>query len=296
MNIVTLILVILTLVTGIMWFIDVLVLRRRRKIALATREATSIVPLTKTEKKEILEPNGLWGGLVSCFPVLLLVFLLRSFAYEPFRIPSASMMPTLVRGDFVLVEKFRYGIRNPFTNAVIYPTSTVKRGDIVVFKYPENTNIDYIKRIIGLPGDVIRYDRGRFYIKEKNSNDFELLHAEKDVEQPYLVRDEVYPSEHGVVSTEDLLGFKHKIMRDVEVRPREPFYMQPGRIVLGNEYGEWEVPTGHYFAVGDNREHSRDSRFWGFVPDNYIVGRAICVWMNFTTDNFVKLNRLGHIE
>ena len=296
MNIVSIVLVVLTVVTGIMWVLDLLVLRPRRKAELASREAASIVPLTKTEKKDILEPNGMWGSLVSCFPVLLVVFLLRSFAYEPFRIPSASMMPTLLRGDFVLVEKFRYGIRNPFTNNVIYPTSQVKRGDIVVFKYPENTNIDYIKRIIGLPGDTVRYDRGTFYVRPAGATEFTRLDAQKDEVQPYLERDEVYPSEYGIVGTENLLGYKHKIMHDAGVLPRESFYEQPGGVVLGNEYGEWTVPEGQYFAIGDNREHSRDSRFWGFVPDSYVVGRAVCIWMNFTTDGFVKLNRLGHID
>ncbi len=279
-----------------MWLVDFFLLRKNRIVELSEKERVSVAPLTKKEKKEILEPSGLWGSLVSCFPVLLIVFLVRSFAYEPFRIPSASMMPTLLRGDFILVEKFRYGIRNPFTNKEVYEISTPERGDVVVFKYPDNPNIDYIKRIIGLPGDKIKYNDGDFYIMPKGSSEYTLVTSEVSKEQLYTERNALYPSEAGIMGTENLLGYQHRIMRDPEVRPNEPFFKQRGEVIVGNVYGEWTVPEDNYFAIGDNREHSRDSRFWGFVPRDYLIGKAICIWMNFSTDKNIQIGRLGSIE
>lgn len=291
MNIITLILVIATVVSGIVWFIDLLFLKKNRKKLLKKRESESPVPLTRAEKKEILELNGFLGSIAGCFPILLVVFLVRSFAYEPFRIPSASMMPTLLRGDFVLVEKFAYGIRNPFNNEVWFENKDPEYGDIVVFKYPEDISIDYIKRIVGLPGDRVIVDGDSLYIKRKDSTQLELISDKVSKEQLYMDFNPLYPSEYGKMFDEDLFGIKHKVMFDSSVRILEPFYVQDN-----HAYGEWEVPEDSYFAMGDNRNHSRDSRYWGFVPKKNLVGRAFCIWFSFTLDDKVRFGRIGGLK
>ena len=298
MNTITLVLVGATALTGIMWLFDVFCFRKQRKKELKKAEAEARVPLTRREKNEILESGGIWGNLVSCFPVLLAVLLVRSFLYEPFRIPSASMMPTLVRGDFILIEKFRYGFRNPFTNKVFYATGTPARGDVVVFKFPEDPSIDYIKRIVGLPGDRILVSKGQLYIQEKGGTDFKPITARElpENEQLYLERNPAYSSEAGVMGNEDLLGVQHRIMRDRGVMSPEPFFDDGTSNVVGNIHGEWLVPEGHYFVMGDNREHSRDSRYWGFVPEDYLLGRAVAVWFSCTMDGGVRIDRIGGIN
>ncbi len=292
MNTITLVLVLATVVTGIMYAVDKLYLLRKRKAELAKHQQLSL-PLTAREKKEILEPDGIWGSLVSCFPVLLVVFILRSFVYEPFRIPSASMMPTLLRGDFVLVNKFAYGLRNPFTNEVMINISAPKRGDVAVFKYPEDPRVDYIKRIVGMPGDRIVVQSDILYIQPADSKELMPIKAIKAQEQPYITLNPNFPSETGIIGDEDLLGVTHSIMRDPNARALEAFYVQNGQ-----DYGEWVVPKDHYFAMGDNREHSRDSRFWGFVPNQYLVGRADLIWLSLSFDDGfdLRVRRLGGVD
>jgi signal peptidase I len=267
------------------------VFKPKRKALLKEKQKTQLVPLTKKEKCEILDNTGMMGAIADCFPILLVVFLVRSFLYEPFRIPSASMMPTLLRGDFILVEKFSYGIRNPFTNSVWFDTGKIERGDVVVFKYPENPSIDYIKRIVGLPGDKIYVEDEKLYIKKKDGDVVEYIGFEDVEKQPYLKFNEEYPSEHGIVFKENLMGYEHKIMHDANARILEQFYVQSNQ-----SYGEWVVPEGHYFAMGDNREHSRDSRYWGFVPDELVVGKAKIVWFSFTFEELFRTERVGVIK
>lgn len=291
MNMISLIIIIFTLLSGILWFLDMFVFKPKRKAQLKEKEKNQLVPLTKKEKSEILDNTGMMGAIADCFPILLVVFLVRSFLYEPFRIPSASMMPTLLRGDFILVEKFSYGIRNPFTNSVWFETDKIKRGDVVVFKYPEEPSVDYIKRIVGLPGDKIYVDDEKLYIKKKDGDVVEYIGFEDVEKQPYLKFNEEYPSESGVVFKENLLGYEHKIMHDVNARILEQFYVQSNQ-----SYGEWVVPEGHYFAMGDNREHSRDSRYWGFVPDELVVGKAKIIWFSFTFDDLFRAERVGVIK
>ncbi|MBQ4488336.1 MAG: signal peptidase I [Ruminobacter sp.] len=293
MNTITLVIYILTAVTAILWFTDLLVLRPQRKAELKNVEGSREVPLTKEEKEEILNPGGFFYSLASCFPVLLVVLVIRTFAYEPFRIPSASMMPTLLRGDFVLVEKFRYGLRNPVTNKIWIETSSPARGDIVVFKYPEDPKIDYIKRIIGLPGDKVVFERGELFIQAAGSSELVKVHADVNPEDKQLWKNfnSNYPSEYGITGTENLLGYSHQIMRDFSVRITDKFFVQNGR-----SHGEWVVPEGSYFVMGDNREHSRDSRFWGFVPDDYLIGRAVGIWLSFTSDDGLRVGRLGGLK
>lgn len=295
MNIITIILIASIAFTGIFWFYDLIFLRPDRKRRLHDMEISSKIPLTKKEKAAILDNDSLVGNIAGCFLILVIVFLVRAFAYEPFRIPSASMMPTLLRGDFILVNKYRYGLRNPFTNKVLVFKQSPKRGDIVVFRYPEDHSIDYVKRIVGLPGDTVVVNDNRLYIRHVGSKENQLIEEAKAGEQLYLSLNKEYPSEHGIIYNENLIGFRHRIMHDSDAYSLIP-YAANGGIVSGNKYGEWIVPEGHYFAMGDNREHSRDSRYWGFVSDEELIGPAVCVWFSVTMDDGFRILRLGGID
>jgi signal peptidase I len=209
----------------------------------------------------------------SFFPVILLVLVLRSFLYEPFRIPSDSMMPTLVQGDFIFVNKWRYGLRLPVLNTRIVPIGEPERGDVIVFRKPTEPSVTFIKRLVGLPGDVIRVTDRQVFVN--------------GVPQPVALtgtyegpKESLYP--FTVVAEERLGTADHRIMLD-PVRPTAP--------------GEWRVPAGQYFFMGDNRNNSRDSRFpeVGFVPAGNIVGQAVVIWLSFSPDpgKLVLWDRIG---
>jgi signal peptidase I len=212
------------------------------------------------------------------FPVLLLVFVFRSFIFEPFRIPSNSMMPTLLTGDFVLVNKFSYGINLPIINTELYKTGEPEVGDIIVFRYPnyennpEYSGADFIKRLIGLPGDELSYSKDKLII-----NGEEIAYIELD---NYL----------GVESGINMTGFKH--LRELLKVNQHDILLDPKRSSRG--IPKIKVPEGHYFVMGDNRSRSSDSRFWGFVPQEYVIGRAVGVWMHW--DKSLKLDRIGGID
>jgi len=245
------ILVILTFATGLIWGIGVLIGRRDNVLVEYSR---------------------------SFFPVILIVLVLRSFIAEPFRIPSGSMMPTLLVGDFILVNKFAYGIRLPVINKKIIDLGSPKRGDVVVFRYPEDPSTDYIKRVVGLPGDVIAYRNKTLYVNGKPMP-----------QEPVGVYEGVGS---GVVMSgaaeriEDLDGVRHRIL----VRQVPDF--NPGCVVLAGR--SFRVPEGHYFAMGDNRDNSNDSRCWGTVPDENLVGRAFLVWMNWDPSSGPAWSRIGN--
>ncbi|HEU4707754.1 MAG TPA: signal peptidase I [Methylophilaceae bacterium] len=239
-------LVILAL-SGLVWLLDILVLRKRRP---AGASEPMIVEYSK-----------------SFFPVILVVFLIRSFIVEPFKIPSGSMMPTLLAGDFILVNKFAYGLRVPILNNTFLDIGHPKRGDVFVFHYPPDPSIDYIKRVVGVPGDKIAYRDKQLYINGKKlDTEFvdDYSYVGSGLNMVYAKR---YQETLGDVK-HDILLEDNSIMIDAEV----------------------EVPPGHYFAMGDNRDNSRDSRVWGFVPEQNLVGRAFFIWWNF--DNF---GRIGNI-
>jgi signal peptidase I len=267
------ILVLLTFATGLIWGLDALMWAPKRRARLAALKGSG-----EPVSEEILEKTGKEPTLVelsrSFFPIILIVLLVRSFAVEPFRIPSGSMMPTLLVGDFILVNKFAYGIRLPMLNSKILDTGEPERGDIIVFRYPENPHVDYIKRVIGVPGDHIAYRNKVLYINGQQA------------EQHYL---STYLGEGGgKVMTgakrlhENLLGVEHDIL------------VMPGRNVFGGDF-EFVVPEGQYFAMGDNRDNSRDSRAWGTVPEKNLVGKAFLIWMSWDWDKdyFVSWDRLG---
>ena len=247
-----LVLVILTAFTGFICLLDVMFFAPKRRQAANALQQKNAVSADDADVLDVLR-QPLWIEYPrSFFPVLLIVLLLRSFLFEPFKIPSGSMKPTLIEGDFILVNKFNYGLRLPVIGTLIYPVALPKRGDVLVFKYPEDPSINYIKRVVGLPGDTIRYIDKRLQINGQWVP--QKLAAQLPPEQPII---EMF---------DELLGaVNHQIWNMLGQNQRS---------------GEWQVPQGHYFVMGDNRDNSRDSRAWGFVPDQLIVGRAFAVWMH----------------
>ncbi|EKD54976.1 MAG: signal peptidase I [uncultured bacterium] len=213
----------------------------------------------------------------SFFPILLIVFLLRSFLYEPFRIPSGSLEPTLLIGDFILVNKFDYGIRLPVIHKKIYPVGDLKHGDIIVFRFPPKPSIDYIKRVVGLPGDRISYVNKVLYVNGKE--------APQIFQKNTTDQSEDGSTWNVVQKQENLLGVQHSI------------YQIPDR--LGDDFKDLVVPPGMYFAMGDNRDDSADSRYWGFVPDANIIGKASVIWMSWDSNadflHKIRWNRIGSL-
>ena len=219
----------------------------------------------------------------SFFPVILIVFLLRSFVVEPFKIPSGSMIPTLLVGDFILVNKYTYGIRLPVINKKIISINEPERGDVMVFRYPDDPSVDYIKRVVGLPGDKIAYEGKRLTI---NGGEVPLTET-----SDYLLKDKIeYLKEY----TETLGKVKHSILLDPNEPAASPYakqFPQRGNCIYNNNGVMCTVPPGHYFMMGDNRDNSSDSRVWGFVPEANIIGKAFFIWFNFS-----ELRRFGRFN
>lgn len=306
MNTFSLILILATLFSAVCYIYD----RKhgrpiRLKNVAALKEANPNA--TKKEIKKLLEPTNLVGQIASMFPIILFVLVFRSFIIEPFRIPSGSMMPTLLSGDFIAVTKWSYGFKDPLTNTPIIKFGDVQRGDVIVFKYPEDPSVDFIKRVVGLPGDEVIYKDKNIYIKPKcEGNDCKepiLVHRVSNGH--YIDKTSTFDESYNVY-TETLLNEdgNHQIM----INPNEPdhrgyFYRQ-----TGHDFGSWVVPEGQYFALGDNRDNSRDSRFWGFVPLEYIKGKAVFVWLSLEFDrdetdflpswipSNIRFDRIGGIE
>lgn len=255
-----LILLILLMLSGAIWAADVFVFRKQR-------EANA------------KDPWWVEYG-ASFFPVILIVFILRSFVFEPFKIPSGSMIPTLLVGDFILVNKYTYGIRLPVINKKIIDINNPQRGDVMVFRYPEDTSLDYIKRVVAVPGDQIAYQNKRLTI---NGQPLEVRKVEDYLHPERLYYSKQYmeklgEAEHGILNDDDAPGF----ISDATQFPNR------ANCLYNNAGVVCTVPPGSYFLMGDNRDNSRDSRFWGFVPEANIVGRAFFIWFNFS-----DLKRVG---
>ena len=250
------ILTLLALVSGIIWGIDSMFFAQRRLERAAARgEQDPDLPILVDYAK-------------SFFPIFVIVLVLRSFLVEPFRIPSGSMIPTLLVGDFILVNKYTYGIRLPVLNKKVIKLGAPERGDVVVFRYPLDPATPFIKRVIGLPGDRVSYREKQVYINGEP--------VERTSGGTYVGLRSAARHTGANLFAETLDGNRHNIL----VAPSG-----------GGMNGEFEVPDGHYFVLGDNRDNSRDSRYWGYVPDQNLVGKAFFIWLNW--DSGPNFDRIG---
>ncbi len=258
-----LILAIAFLVTGVFWVYDRIVYFPKRKAVLANMAPETRNAINKDAQQRLAETPKFVVEVKSYFIIIAVIFGLRSFVVEPFQIPSGSMLPTLKIGDFILVNKFDYGLRLPVLNTTIIPTTVPKRGDVVVFKYPRDPSLNYIKRLVGLPGDKVSYHDKKLTVNgQKISKEFLA-------KLPVSLNPDQEPVE---LFKENLSGVQHNIYNSFRFTPHE---------------GDWVVPEGHYFVMGDNRDNSADSRFWGFVPDENMKGRAFYVWLHW--DDFFSI-------
>ncbi|WP_353572956.1 signal peptidase I [Candidatus Albibeggiatoa sp. nov. BB20] len=265
------ILVICIFVSGVIWLFDAIFFAPKRRALVAKLPAeTSDAVREKAESVPLLVDLS-----KSLLPVFLIVLILRSFLVEPFRIPSGSMMPTLLVGDFILVNKFAYGIRLPVLNTKVLPISEPERGDVVVFRYPEDPTTPFIKRVVGLPGDTVHYNR-------------ETKHLYINGE---IVSQEKISTYHGVGSGSNMTGADLRVEHlpnaehQILVVPKHPTPIV---------YNQFVLPEGQYFVLGDNRDNSRDSRYWGTVPEQNLIGKAFFIWMNLDWSNGgVSWDRLG---
>jgi signal peptidase I len=253
-----LVLVVLTFATGLIWLLDILVLRKRR--------VSGQGDAGPDEDGETKEPY-LVDLSRSFFPVLAIVLVLRSFLVEPFQIPSGSMLPTLEVGDFILVNKFAYGLRLPVAGTKVVEMDDPQRGDVMVFRYPDDGVTNYIKRVIGVPGDRIRYQDQQLFVNgDRVETEFVALLPPME-----MFREQLGDEEHMIFRTR-------------------------GRNGNGGE-GQWTVGEDEYFVMGDNRENSNDSRYWGMVPDDMVVGKAFAIWMHWQSlTSLPSFDRVGRID
>ncbi|MDR7306424.1 signal peptidase I [Rhodoferax saidenbachensis] len=283
-----------TLVTGIYWLAERFYFLPQRQQTVAALEANDIQRRTELSKMGISQVDGditeakvrllmqpWWlDWTAGLFPVIIVVFLLRSFLFEPFKIPSGSMIPTLLVGDLILVNKFTYGLRLPVLNTKITEGTPPQRGDVMVFRYPPKPSLDYIKRVVGVPGDTVAYLNKRLTINGKALETNALPDFFDEDVMRYFKQFE-----------ETLGDKKHRLLNDAD----RPAFVPGADKFEGFEACSYtvegvtcKVPAGHYFMMGDNRDNSLDSRYWGFVPEKNIVGKAFFVWMNFG-----NLKRIG---
>jgi signal peptidase I len=282
-----------TLVTGVYWLAERLYFLPRRRLAAQAIEDAAVarraeldrmgiqkvdVDTAEARGRILMQPWWLdWtAGL---FPVIAAVFVLRSFLFEPFKIPSGSMIPTLLVGDLILVNKFTYGIRLPVIHTRITKGNRPARGDVMVFRYPPQPSLDYIKRVVGVPGDEVAYINKRLSINGKPVDTAALPDFLEEDSMRYFKQFEEQLGEH-----------RHRLLNNAEV----PAFVQGASNFAYRENCRYsvegvvcKVPDGHYFMMGDNRDNSLDSRYWGFVPERNIVGKAFFVWMNF--GNFKRI-------
>lgn len=250
----SLLLVIAVALSGVIYLLDVLLLKPKRRQRVATADANTQEGLDAPSREKLLKEPWPVDYARSFFPVLLVVLVVRSFIVEPFQIPSGSMRPTLEVGDFILVNKFAYGLRLPVVNTRFLEVDDPERGDVMVFRFPNEPSVNFIKRVVGMPGDRIRYEGKQLYVNGEPVVKELVEEGPEGSPQQLLLEERMGDSNHFIYNN-----------------PRDP----------GPQMREVEVPEGHYFTMGDNRDHSNDSRYWGFVPEENIVGRAFAVWMHW---------------
>ncbi len=280
---IALVLVVLSFVSGIIWIMDKFLWEKERLAKQQAQIASKGENLTAEERDAILSDPIIVDYAKSLFPVFFIVLILRSFIFEPFRIPSQSMMPNLWVGDFILVNKFSYGIRLPVLNTELIDSGKPKNGDVAVFRYPVNPSINFIKRVIGVPGDHVVYRNKLLFINgnpmvQEHLASYKGMGSGEKMNGASLVK-------------ENLMGVKHDIL------------LVPGKPDLSHMYFsdfyksgtiDLIVPEGHYFVMGDNRDESHDSRFWGLVPEGNLVGKAFMIWFNWDVGQGLFLERIGH--
>ncbi len=320
-NTFALILTLATVITGIIWCLDRFKYAPARKRKLAKLQEMTKGSISQEELERTVNKPGWMETSTSIFPVLAIVLIVRSFIYEPFQIPSGSMMPTLLVGDFMLVEKFAYGLKDPVTQTTLIKTGQPKRGDIAVFKYPVEPTVDFVKRVIGLPGDKLVYNPTTkeltIYPNCPNNECTDKLdvvygplepsewvmsfNVESIVESQkgnfQIPVSEPVPSyalrQYG--RSEKLGDVSHQILVIKEAMTQARF-KQPNM-----PQNEWIVPPKHYFMMGDNRDNSSDSRMWGFVPEENLVGRAVFIWLSLDKQENewptgIRFSRIGPIS
>ena len=293
-----LLLLLATVVTGVYWLAERFYFLPQRQQAAAALEANDIARRAELAKMGIAQVDGditeakhrllmqpWWlDWTAGLFPVIIAVFVLRSFLFEPFKIPSGSMIPTLLVGDLILVNKFTYGLRLPVINTKITQGTAPQRGDVMVFRYPPKPSLDYIKRVVGVPGDTVAYLNKRLTVNGKAIETQAIPEFFDEDAMRYFKQYE-----------ESLGERKHRLLNDDErpafVMPMPDFQQFRENCSYTVEGMTCKVPEGHYFMMGDNRDNSQDSRYWGFVPEKNIVGRAFFVWMNFG-----NLKRIGSFD
>lgn len=308
-------LVVITLVTGVIWLADKFYFSVQREAKLADALAQASGELPDEVKNKITEPSAVIDTSVQIFPVIAFVLILRSFLYEPFQIPSGSMMPTLLDGDFILVNKFNYGLRDPVFRNKFIEVGSPERGDAVVFKFPLDERIDYIKRVIGLPGDRVIYRNKSLYIKPACTEAMKECPKYEQVITEFVSKDEYKSGDDELYRYTSIMPNKtHDILVDNAVSAQiqaMDFCRRAGRNPCrstGAAPDEYIVPEGHYFVMGDNRDNSEDGRFWGFVAEENLVGEAVAIWMSFdferTSDDIlptwiptgIRFSRIGGID
>ncbi|MDP7592521.1 MAG: signal peptidase I [Litorilituus sp.] len=301
----SIILVAITVITGIVWLADKFYLAPQRRLSVVSAQEKSAIELPRETIATLMEPSPLVDTSIQIFPVIAFVLVLRSFLYEPFQIPSGSMMPTLLDGDFILVNKYNYGLKDPVVRNKFFDIGLPERGDVVVFKYPLDTRVDYIKRVIGLPGDRVVYKNKSLYIKPACKEEDAKCPTYTQVVNTFTHKYQGPDAEAGMNQyTAQMLNKTHNILNDQNTMPRTNRYFPQA----GTAKDEFFVPAGHYFVMGDNRDNSLDGRFWGFVPEENLVGEAVAVWMSFdfnrSEDSFlpawiptnIRFERIGAIR